>query len=301
MDKKVCKRTTTRYNYVYSQEQEQWVVSNQFISDEQEFDVLGNLIVDRSFVADGEISEMNKYRYNEKNLLVEELIYFDANELAETHCYEYGDDNKLSKELVIYQDGTEDIITYKFNSDGMLLQKTQQDSDGEIEHREVYEYSGELLLKQEVYGLGGNMISKTNNTFDEKGNLIESVIWNQEDGNEGRVVHEYDEKGNRECSERYNAAGQIEARTSFTFDEKGNVTKLEEEDTTGSRHTKFENDEKGNAVFQEEYNDKEELNHRIERTYNEDGELIETIIYIDRHDQGPDQYYAVKHEFEYYS
>jgi hypothetical protein len=299
MGKKISKRTTNRYNFVYSQEKDQWVVGSNYISAVQEFDMEGHMLKESTFNADGEPEELNEYKYDEQGRLAEELIYFEAKEVAETHRFEY-DGEQLLKEFVFYQDGSEDTISFTYNSEGKLIEKVLIDSDGEMESREKFEYSGELLLHEEVLGPDEQPISDSRYSYDEKGNLIETILWTQEDGELGRIVHEYDENGKRDCTERYNPSGQIVARTTFTLDEKGNVIEMLDEDTSGSKNTKLENDEKGNITFQEEYNEENELNHRIERVFNEEGETMETTVFVDRHGKAPDQYYTIKFEFEYF-
>ncbi len=300
MARKIKTRTTTRYNYAYSQETEAWIVANSHITSMQAFDEAGNMTAEKTFTREGEASEHNEYVYNDKAQLIEELLYFEGNELAERHIFEYREDGKMAKETITYQDSYSDYVTYLYDDLGNLIERRQQDEDGEVESLEQYEYEGELLKKETVYGSEQEFISEAIHTYDDKKNLIETKSRGKEDHEDVRMVYEYDEKGNRDCAERYNKEGQIMARTTFTFDDKGNVIELFEEDTTTSKTTKMQYDDHDNVLLHEEFNDQEELNHRIERVWDEDGELVESMVYVDRHDQGPDQYYCVKQEFEYY-
>jgi YD repeat-containing protein len=300
MDKKVSKRTTTRHNFVYHEDEKNWVEGQYYITNIQELDANGNLLSERSYNRDGESGEHNEYHYNEQGKVVEELIYFDDDELAETHRYEYGENGKVKTESIAYQDGSADSVHYTYDAAGNLLERKQVDEDGEIESLEVYQYNGELLLQESIYNGDKELISDARHSYDEKNNVVETIAWTLERDEQLRTVYEYDEKGNRDCIEYYNGAGQIVARNSYTFDEQGYLTEMIEEDTMSTKTTKFQNDAEGRVLLQEEFNEKEELNHRIERTFNEDGELIESLVYVDRHDQGPDQYYAVRVELEYF-
>lgn len=300
MDKKVKVKTTTRYNYVYDQEQENWVVSDHFVTEIQTRDEAGHLISEQSFNRDGESGEHNEYLYDDQGRVVEERIYFEDEELAERHTFEYREDGKMSVEHITYQDSYSDQILYTYDSYGNLTERRQMDDEGEVESCETYVYEGELLIKETVIGSEGEFISEAVHAYDDRKNLVETVMRGREEHESIRMVYEYDEKGNRDCVERYNKDGQIVARTTNTFDEKGNIIEIFEEDTITSKTIKFQVDDKGHAVLQEEFNEKEELSHRIERVYDPDGELIESIVYVDRHDQGPDQYYSIKQEFEYF-
>jgi YD repeat-containing protein len=298
---KIKTKTTTRYNYAYSQEKEEWVVANNHLTMVQTFDEGGHMTSEKSFNRDGESGEHNEYVYNDKGQVLEERIYFEGNELAERHIYTYREDGKVLLEIIEYQDTSADKVHYTYDSFGNLIERKQVDEDEVLESLEQYVYEGEVLKKESVWDGDMQLISEAIHTYDAQGNLTETHTRGQEDHEEVRMVYEYDEKGNRDCAEKFSKDGQIVSRTTFTFNEKGNVIETFDEDTTTSKTTKFQYDEHDNVVLHEEFNDKEELNHRIERVWDESGELMESIVYVDRHDQGPDQYYAVKQEFEYYS
>jgi antitoxin component YwqK of YwqJK toxin-antitoxin module len=299
MEKKIRKKTTTRHNFVYSEEDKNWVEGNHYVTATQEFDINGNLTSQRSFNRDGEPGENNEYSYDEKGRVKEELIYYEDNELAETHRYVYADDGKVLEEQIEYQGGAKDTVTYSYNSSGKLLERKQIDEEGEIESLDKYEYDGELITQESIYNGDNELITDAKHTYDAKGNIVETIALSKERGEKIRTVYEYDEQGRRDCIEHYNGNGQVFARTTYTFDESGNMTEMLEEDTVATKTTKFENDAEGRVTLQEEFNEKEELNHRIERTYDENGELIESVVYVDRHDQGPDQYYATRVSIEY--
>jgi YD repeat-containing protein len=301
MDKKISKRTATKDNYVYSQEQEQWIVETSFLYGLLEYDTRGNVIKEASYNIFGDFDTLNIYKYDEKGFLIEQYIHYDEDEVAETHRMENREDGKPLREFVEYQDGSLDTVTFTYDADGNLLEEVEMDADGIIESHDIYEYSDGKMVHETIYGPDETRMTENTHTYDENGNLVESKLWNSEAGDQGRVVHEYDEKGQRTETLRYNASGQLIARTIFILDEKGNVVELEEEDTTGLRRTKIGMDENGNMILQEETNEAGELNVRIERMYNEDGEQIESSVFIDRHDQTPEVYYTIKYEFEYYS
>lgn len=300
MDRKVKTKTTTRYDYVYDQEREEWVVGNHYVTEVQERDEAGHLISEKSFNRDGELGEHNEYRYNEQGQVIEERIYFEGEELAELHTFEYREDGKMSVEHIEYQDSYRDQIIYSYDAGGNLTERRQVDEDGEVESCEAFVYEGEFLMKETVIGSEGEFVSESVHRYDEQKNLVETLLRGREDHESGRLVYEYDERGNRDCIERFNINGEIIARTTNTFDDKDNIIEIFEEDTTTSKTIKFQVDEQGKIVLQEEFNDKEELNHRIERIYDPEGELIESVVYVDRHDQGPDQYYSIKQAFEYF-
>ncbi len=300
MDKKIKAKTTVRHNFVYSDEHEDWIEGEHYITHEQCFNEAGHLLSEKSYNRDGELGEHNEFRYNEQGQLVEECIYFEGNELAEQHVFQYREDGKVEEEKIVYQESYADRVHFTYDGSGHLTERRQEDEDGETESCETYVYEGDLLMQETSLGADAELLSEVRYEYDEQGRLVASYHKGREDHEEYRMVYEYDEQGNRDCVERYDRNGKIAARTTMHHDEKGNVVESFEEDTVSSKTLRFQYDEKGNNVLQEEYNDKEELNHRIERMYTDEGELAESVVYIDRHDQGPDQYYSIKVEVEYY-
>jgi hypothetical protein len=300
MEKKIRTRTSERSNYVYSQEKDEWVVETTFRNSLQEFDERGNLIKEASYNVMGDLEVLNYYRYDDKGYLIEQIIHFDEDEIAETHRMENREDGKPLKEIVEYADGSVDTVTFNYDSDGNLLEEVEKDSDGIVESHEVYKFQNKKLIHEITFGPENTKMTENFHTYDEKGNLLESSMWNAEDGTLSKVVNEYDDKGQRVETRHYNNAEQLIARSIFTYDEKGNIVELEEEDGTGLRNTKIENDDKGNMTLQEEFSETGELNLRIERTYDEQGQLAESAVYIDRHNQMPEVYYTVTYQTGYY-
>lgn len=300
MEKNVKLKKTLRNNYVYSDEQEDWVEGVSYLTQEQRYDVAGHLVEEKSFNRDGEQGEHNEYVYNDQGQLTETLIYYEGNELAERHAFTYGDDGKLLTEKILYQESYADYVYFTYDSNGNLIERRHADEDGEVESQQKYVYDGPRLMQETSLGSEGEMLADIRYEYDENGRLVKSYHKGREDHEEYSMVYEYDEAGNRDCVERYNKDGQIMARTTMTHDAKGNVVESFDEDTAKSSTTKYQYDEKDHNILEEDFNEKEELNYRIERIYDDAGELIESLVYMDRHDQGPDQYYSVRVEFEYF-
>jgi hypothetical protein len=300
MEKKIKTSTTTRYNYAYKQETEEWVIISQYITNVECYDQAGNVISEQTFNRDGDLGENNEYIFDDQGRLLEEHIYFDGRELAEKHLFEYNENGKIGRKFTEYQDGSRDTTEYTYNNDGLLILKQQFDEEGEEEGREEYEYADKLVVLERITDSFGNTSRETINRYDSEGRLIETIFNSPEETECIRTVHEYDEKGNRDCIEKYQKDGNIISRDSYTFDDKGNAVEMLEETAYATNKTILTYDEKGHAVMQEEYNEKEELNSRIERTWDENDRMIETAIYIDDHGQGPEKYYVVKNAFDYY-
>ncbi len=301
MEKKIKIRKTMRHNYVYDENQKDWVAAHQYVTAIQEYDESGHLLSSKSFNREGDPGEHNEYRYDAAGRVSEELIYFDEGDLAETHRYTYNEKGKVIIEEVLYQDGSHDKAFYTYDSDGNLMERRQEDDEGSVESLESNVYQGGNLIRETVEGSGGDVTSDATHTYDAVNRRTESLVWNPERDEHIRITYEYDERGNPECTEQYNGQGQIVARTTQSYDEKDRVVEILEEDTMATKTTRIQYDDQDRPVLQEEFNEKDELNLRIERTYDEEGELIESLVYVDRHDQGPDQYYAVRVSFEYFS
>lgn len=126
-----------------------------------------------SVVIDGSVTAYTVYAYEGKNLVNEK--YFEGSELISDIAYEYDDAGKLIK--LTRQDMLEEgetVETYTYDDNGCLTEK-QTAADGDLISRTEYSYDehgNELSVS--IYGPDGNAISLTKNEYeyDEPGNVI---------------------------------------------------------------------------------------------------------------------------------
>ena len=92
-----------------------------------EFNSVGNLSAVTGFYRDGDIESKTIYKYNDKNLLIEEI--------------EYGYNGKLSGRT-----------TYQYNEDNLLSETTEYDRDGNIGYKMTNEYDSKFMTKNTYTG-----------------------------------------------------------------------------------------------------------------------------------------------------
>lgn len=300
MDKKIKLKKTSRVNFGFLEEKNEWLPSSQYVQAITQYDKNGNVLIDVHYSASGETDSKNEFVYDENGFLVREVIYIDDKEIAETHLFENNEKGLPVKEVVEYQEGGRTVVSYAYNDDGKLLEKIISDDDGEVEEIFKNEYSGGNLIREIACDGDNELMEEVKYTFDEENNLIEIISWNREDLEKGKLTHEYNEKGQRICSKTYNCAGQLIARSKMLYNEKGQLFQNEDEDQLGVKITTLSYDNNDNIILQEEYTNEEEVDLRIERVFDDSGELVNSSVYVNRHGQLPDLYYSVNSEFEYY-
>jgi len=141
-----------------------------------------------------------KYFYNERNLLEKEIEYDeDGNEVYVTtltynqdglldtkereevmakdlrvYEYEYDARQNKTKELIYnYEDVLIAKICYRYDEEGKLLEKEEEDLDHY--QKMNYTYNGKNLCKIETFNQDEKMISWTEYTYDEQDTILSSI------------------------------------------------------------------------------------------------------------------------------
>ena len=84
----------------------------------------------------------------------------------------------------------------------------------------------------------------------------------------------------------------------FFIEENDRIIQVLEEDQYKKDTTNITYDKKGNIIEEKEYNIKNQLNHKVIKKYNDNNDIIESAVFIDRHEQGINQDYVVRYEYE---
>lgn len=123
------------------------------------------LTYDREFTKDGELvyeiefdvagNEVQKQlnTYNDKEKIVRHELYNEG-QLVETIVFEYNDNGQLASEYREFEEGYPLRTLYTYDDEGRMSQKLVEDTDGEQEKRETFEYHPEWkdkVVKHEVY------------------------------------------------------------------------------------------------------------------------------------------------------
>jgi antitoxin component YwqK of YwqJK toxin-antitoxin module len=264
------------------------------------YDNAGKICEEVSYHPDGSIEHKSLFKHDERGNLIEELFIGLEGEIEEKRSYEYDAEGKRIKEFYYYLDESFDTIHYEYDNNGKLIAKETVNSDEEPENKEIFEYAGDLLIRDAVYDFEKKLLSENSYEYDEKGNITEHQKKDSIEGSYVRMAFEYDENGKRNLALVYNADNKLISKESFEEDENGRVVKLIDEDQYSMNTTEILYDENGNVFEQVETNRAGELNNKTVRIYDADNNLIEHNMLIDRHGYGPNQNYTLSYIYEFF-
>ena len=306
MDQKI--KTIKGIHLSYSMEdpskpsETEWIETSSYTSSLNEYDNQGNLIKSSSYNHEEEVHEFYEYIYDANNNLIEELCYFDENELAEHKFITWNEHKLPAVEKVVYQeDGSENTTYFTYNENKLLTEKKVVDQDDELEEFDTYEYENDRLICEKKFDCDKQPVFTKNYKYDEDGNLTVYEYSSPDEYEYQRHEYYYNENGDREKTLRYNHKNLLIEKNIVQFDEKGNVTELIEENQKSNKITRLYYDDSNNQMKQEEFNEDEILITSIERTFNADNKLMESLVYSQNPEDGVQQMYAYKYEYEYWS
>ncbi len=279
----------------------EWIESSTFIASLNEYDKNGNLIKASSYNQGNEIHEYYEYIYDSDNNLIEELCYFDENELAEHKFIIWNTDKLRISEKVIYMEaGSENITHFSYNSSNLLIEKHVVDHDNELEELDIYEYMNEKLILERKFDYENKPVYSKKYNYNKEGYVSDYEYSSPDPYEYVRYEYFYDKKGERIKTLHYNYKNQLIEKNLMEFDEKGNMIEMQEENQKSNKITRLYYDDNNNQIKQEEFNQNELLITSIERTFNSENKLIESLVYMQDPDDGVQQMYAYKYEYDYW-
>ena len=243
----------------------------------REFDEKGNLLLDIAFSREGDITDKVEYHYDEKNELVETIVFGDDDEVLERKEVVRDKHGRPDKELTHYMDGSTDIQQYFYDENGNLSGMILKDDEDEIDFEERYFYEGKHLVKVERRD-GDNHLLFTQEDSYVDNTLNKRSIWSAEEEEPVKLVVEFNESGRRTRELRYNHDDELVERNIYEEDEKGRVVRVIEENKARKNTTEYAYDESGNVILQVETDLNGDLNHKVIRTYDEDGNIMTTTV-----------------------
>lgn len=213
------------------------------------FDTSGNIIEEKSMYENGKICAIKKYKYNNKNKIIEETFVCGENSNVGKYVYDkngnnieftYYQNNKISVKHINKFDNKNNLIDHRlYEYDGNLRDKTISifnDNDLVIETQEFY-FNGTSCVftskKTKEYDNNGNLTEEKN--YDEKGNLkfVYKYVYDEKnneiektlskDNSITKNTRTLDEFGN--CTEGIEYSNDIPKKrfkNNFSYDKKGN-------------------------------------------------------------------------------
>ncbi len=292
-------KSALTYHLELGSAENQDIKANEVLQQEVIYDAQGNVTEHIQYLSEGSIEDRVTNTYRADGKLAEEVLYDPDGEIAERRTMEYNESGKLLKEIKHFQDGAQDIISYRYDVSGHLAEKTYGDDSGWIEKRDVFTFEGDQLIKVKELNEDSALLRESTYTYDAEGKLEEGTESPMNDLG-GRKVTLYTADGSPEVIKYYSHNGSLIARHTYAYNENGQATEISEETQSGTSSTHTEYDANGHAVVMEDRSANEELNQRIERSYDEGGNLLTSHVFINGHGRSLNQHYYERIEYIFF-
>lgn len=189
------------------------------------FNMQGYKMSYTSHESDGRISSKSLYKYDDKNNLIEEELYY-GDELSFRELYTYDDKSNLIEKTTLDSDGKLSLRQlYKNNDSGNKIEERHHNNEDVFYNKLVFEY-------------------------DERNNLIEENRYDADDIHCIKINYKYDDTGNM-IEEDFHALlnNMFDYKNQFKYDKKGNVIEwLDAENKSSILIYEYEFDEIGNWI-----------------------------------------------------
>lgn len=261
----------------------------------------GNILEEVQYGSQLEMSEKNRYLYDDKGRVSGMMLIDEANDVLEDKRIEWSDADRMEREVTRYLDGSEMTVSYHYDDQGRLIRRITADEDGEVEGREIYHYEGDNLVKVEKYNEDDRLIYKQEDIYIGK-ERSESMIFLMEDPDDKVVrVIKYNDRGQRSAEMVYDRKDRLIEKNLYEVDDQGRLVKMVEENATRKNITEFLYDDSGNNIKEQVETDRDgNLNHRVLRTYDADGNQLETRVIMPIGNTDETREYSIIFEYEYY-
>ena len=215
------------------------------------YDPLGNILEEKTMYENGEIISIKKFKYDNKNKILEENFVLGDNSDVAKYLYDVNDNNI---ELTYYRNGEIAIKHVNiFDSKHNLIDYRLYEYDGSLRFKILSKFNNKnLKIETENYYLNGNSFTISNkktNKYDNKGNLIEEKSYDEKGNLNYTYKFVYDDKNNE--IEKILSKDNIITKDKRNFDEFGNCIEGIEYSNDNFK-SKFANnykyDKKGNWI-----------------------------------------------------
>ena len=256
-----------------------------------ELDSEGRVVTESKFSPDGELEEQSTYKYGDHGKLIEHELHYVVDDAREKRVLQRNEKGNVVSEIKYYgteegsrtnyeYDAKENIVVIvtldeegefasreeiKYDDKGAVIERAILDDKKSIVSKTVFNYLSGTQIEEIESGANGQMISRTLNTFDEKGNELTSVQTNPEGklisgvkniyDDKGNVIekiykdfysknvkNEYDDQSRLLKQEIYDVNGMLIKRNAFVYDDEGNILEeqnYEMDSTRGGRDRHF--------------------------------------------------------------
>ncbi|PLX17614.1 MAG: hypothetical protein C0597_06915 [Marinilabiliales bacterium] len=254
------------------------------------FDHNGN-VIEEVYYQSGTIDQKLSYKYDNKDNQVEYANYKgDEGKLLYKQNITYDNFGKKIREERF--NGTEyQIIKYNYSGD-KLLEITRSDIYGYVEHKRVFNYTGDVCIV-DIKDDQSNVIGKLINKYDENNNIIESTEYDEKDNIKEKYIYKFDGKLLKEKT-KY-AGENFIYRETYKYNSKNLLDKVLKEKPEGNTITNniYTYDSEGKLIEEQWYDNNPSENSKKTYYYNKKGLLEKVEVYYSLYR------YRIQYKYEY--
>ncbi len=273
--------------------------SSGYKTTETHYDKNGNAIEVINYRSNGKISSRLLYKYNNKNLRTEYVMYQQLNrpelEVSYKQQFHYNEKNLKTHEVVFDGQSSYRII-YEYYPNDELKEIVKYGVGNKVDERWVYTYK-DNVQEINIFKPDKVLSSIMRKEFDENGNILLDIRLNNKGNELQRVVNKYDGKNRLvETAEFY--SGKMTKKQEFKYNNQDLVVEVIQHNPDGSSFTqsKYQYDKNG-SLIEERWSEgqSQEFSHK-QSSYNDEGNVMETDSYF-----APYRYRVLyKYTYEYY-
>ena len=161
-----------------------------------------------------------EYRYNEKDLLIEQVTIDSYDEIEAKNIYEYENENLILEEVYEY----DELISkqsFSYDEKGNIIEENKwTEDDGNL--RRVNEYNdNNELIKVLFYNRKEKLAAKTEYSYSESGKI--SKVTEEDQHGKNITTIQYDDKGNAVEQVETNPNGDVNNKAIRKFNENNDV------------------------------------------------------------------------------
>lgn len=265
----------------------------------KEYNQEGNLVHNSNYGPGGTLSEKFVYKF-EEDKLIEQITFADEDEVGETEKLEYENGIHI-KTLIEFLDGSQDIITHSYDSDGNKISSTTIDDDGDEGNQEYWEYNNNKLVSYKLINEYGETEEEQQLQYDSEGNLIKKRFYNSLEEKDYYWTFEYQDKGILRMGSKYNNRDKLMEEKSYQYNDRGDVLVEKTENSKESILKEYKYDKEGNEVYAlEKEIDKDEIAYEVWRSYDSSNRQTHTKVFVSGNEDSSDLEYEIKIDYEFY-
>jgi hypothetical protein len=219
-------------------------------------------------------TEAERYERDYENGKIIESRHFFETELSETNKFLYNEKGLMLQDITIYADGGELKANFEYDEQDNKIGVKTTDTDGVLEAEENWEYKNKLVLKHTKFDAEHNMSEELRLTYkNDEGDIAEEHLTIMANSIELRTVYLDNESG----SITYNKDGKVYGKSKNIFDDKDRLSQLIQETYKGNYVTKYFYDENDNIIEEEKQVDGT-VYFRAISSYDENNELKQRTV-----------------------